>query len=261
MKLILFSDLHITIGQETYGRMSLDCLEQAITHVREHHADADLCILMGDLTNHGQTDEYQALKDRLTALPFPCRPMMGNHDDRINYRRVFGNDGGEGPEFVQDQFDVGEFRCLLLDTLEPGGSEGSLSRGRLDWLSAALAAADRKCLIFLHHPPLNTLLPAFEAIGLKNREALTTVIAEHREATAALFFGHCHMSVSGTVAGVPAFGMRSLVSQMKPNLSDDRFLHAPELPPAYGVVMAANDDLAVHVFEFGYDGPPTVPGD
>ncbi|MCG8508656.1 MAG: metallophosphoesterase [Rhodospirillales bacterium] len=253
MKILLLTDLHLTIGEEIYGRMPQQCLKQAVGHIRDHHADAELCVLMGDLTNHGGEDEYRLLQEHLRALPVPRRLMMGNHDDRASFRRVFTDAEGEQSDPVRECLDLGDHRLILLDTLAPGGSEGDLDAAQIEWLSSVLAAADRKCLIFLHHPPLRTFLPAFDAIGLKDRGVLSAVIAEHRGKIASLFFGHCHMSVSGTVAGVPAFGMRSLLSQMRPNFADGRFIGAPELPPAYGVVMATDDDLTVHVVEFGYE--------
>jgi 3',5'-cyclic-AMP phosphodiesterase len=261
MKLVVFSDPHMTEGRLIRGRLPADSLRRAIAHVGRHHADAACCVILGDLADTGARGEYLALKEELGALPLDCRLMLGNHDDRVGFMKFFGNTATDPKGYVQSTFDWGAFRCILLDTLSPGESAGSLDGGRLEWFAAALGASDRPCLVFLHHPPVETGLPAFDRIGLKERAAFKALIAAHRHRVAGLFFGHCHMSVAGTVAGVPAFGIRSVFSQSLPHFDDHRFLDAPDLPPAYSVVLALDGELTVHTVEFGYDGRVEVSGD
>jgi 3',5'-cyclic AMP phosphodiesterase CpdA len=258
VKLILFSDPHMTTGRPICGRSPAEWLRRAAAHATEHHPDADACIILGDLVDGGAPAEYLALRDELSAMPFACRLMLGNHDDREAFLDVFAPMATDENGFLQSTFDVGDMRCILLDSLSPGESGGALDGGRLEWLAARLGETSRPCLIFLHHPPVATGMPAFEEIGLRDRAALQAVIAEHRDHVAALFFGHCHMSVAGTIAGVPAFGVRSVVCQSIPNFRDRRFLSAPGLPPAYTVVLVDDGALTVHVVEFGYDGAVLV---
>jgi 3',5'-cyclic-AMP phosphodiesterase len=254
MKLILFSDPHMTTGRAICGRSPAEWLRRAIAHAAEHHPDADACILLGDLVDSGTRAEYLALRDELSTLPFACRLMLGNHDDRDAFLDVFAPVETDQNGFLQTTQTFGRMSGIFLDTLSPGESAGSLDGGRLEWLAARLGEASGPCLIFLHHPPIATGMPAFEEIGLKNRVVFQRVIADHRQHVAALFFGHCHMSVAGTIAGVPAFGVRSLVCQSLPNFRDRRFLNAPGLPPAYSVVLMDNGALTIHAVEFGYDG-------
>lgn len=254
MKLVLLSDLHITDGEALHGRQPVAWLRRAVDHITAHHGDAELCLLLGDLANSGSPAQYRALRNELRSLPLPHRLLLGNHDHRGNFLQAFGAACADALGAVQDEVDVGGFRCVLLDSHLPDTAGGSLDGGRLERLAAVLAAADRPCLLFLHHPPLKTGLPAFDAIGLKERDAFAAVIAEQRRKVAAVFFGHCHMAISGTVAGVPAFGIRSTVYQALPNLADARFLDAPGLPPAYAVVLADEDGISLHHVEFGYDG-------
>jgi 3',5'-cyclic AMP phosphodiesterase CpdA len=255
MKLVVFSDPHMTCDRQIHGRSPADWLTRAVRHAARHHADAAACVILGDLTDGGGRDEYLALKEGLAGLPLDCRPMLGNHDDRGNFLDVFREVAPDANGFVQSAFDAGAFRCILLDTLSPGEGAGSLDGRRLEWLAATLSASAGPCLVFLHHPPILTGTAAFDGIGLKERSALAAVIAAHRDRIAGLFFGHCHMAVAGTVAGVPAFGIRSLVCQSLPNFEDHRFLNAPALPPAYGLILARDGELTVHSIEFGYDGP------
>jgi len=37
-----------------------------------------------------------------------------------------------------------------------------------------------------------------------------------------------------------------------PNFEDHRFMDAPKIPPAYGVVMVDMDYVTVHLIKFGY---------
>jgi Icc protein len=260
MKLVVFSDPHMTADTLIHGRSPAAWLRRAVDHAASQHPDAAACVILGDLADTGMRAEYLLVKDELAALPFGCRLMLGNHDDRRAFLDVFGGVVPDANGFVQSVFDVGALRCILLDTLSPGEGAGSLDGGRLEWLASALAASERPCLVFLHHPPIETGLPNFDAIGLKERSAFEAVISQHRDRVAALFFGHCHMSIAGSVAGVPAFGVRSLICQSVPNFRDHRFLAAPGLPPAYSVVLARGDGVVIHSIEFGYDGPIDISG-
>jgi len=255
MKLILFSDPHMTAGRAICGRDPAEWLRRAGAHAAEHHGDAQACIMLGDLADSGAPSEYRALRDELAGLALPCRLMLGNHDDRGAFIDAFPAAPTDENGFVQSSFDLGGLHCILLDTLSPGEGAGTLDGGRLEWLGRRLGEAGRPCLVFLHHPPITTGLPGFDRIGLKDRAAFQALIARHREHVAGLFFGHCHMSVAGTVAGVPAFGVRSLVCQALQSFGSGRFLNAPGLPPAYTVVLVGEEGLAVHTVEFGYDGP------
>jgi len=55
----------------------------------EAFSEAECCVLAGDLADSGEEEAYVWLKRKLNALPFPTVPMLGNHDDRDAFRRVF----------------------------------------------------------------------------------------------------------------------------------------------------------------------------
>ena len=60
-----------------------------IDDINDHHADAELCILTGDLTDAGEISAYEQLREHLSALSMPFHLMPGNHDDRDNLMKVF----------------------------------------------------------------------------------------------------------------------------------------------------------------------------
>ena len=255
MKIVVMSDIHIRAAGDICGRSPQAFLRRAIGHIAVHHGDADLCVLLGDLTDEGLPAEYKDLADLLSALPMPIAYTLGNHDNRANFLKQFREVPRDANGFVQSVADVGQRRCVLLDTNVPGYHGGRLDGGRLEWLEETLAASDRDCLVFLHHPPIDTALPAFADIALDDIEAVDTCLSRHSEKVEAVFFGHCHMSVSGMVGRIPAFGLRSLIYQIMPNLADESFIVAPGLPPAYSVIVETGTGLALHVVEFGYEGP------
>ena len=258
MKLLVLSDLHVTTGAPIYGRDPVTWLTRAVDHIVRCHAGADRCLIVGDLAHHGRVAEYRALKAALERLPMPYGLTLGNHDDRGHFLSVFGSDFADETGFVQSVIDIGTYRCLLVDTHRPGSGAGSLDNGRLERLEAMIAGADRPCLLFMHHPPIDTCLPAFETIGLIDRPAFAAMLAAHRDTVAGIFFGHCHMPINGTIEGIPAFGVRSPVYQSLPDFDRPRFLAGPDLLPAYSLVIETGSGLAIHAIEFGYSGPITA---
>jgi len=254
MKALLFSDLHYTLDRQIHGRWPAESLRRAIVHARDHHGDADCCVILGDLTDSRSESEYQGLADDLGALPFPHRIMLGNHDDRKNFVRVFGTDVIDDSGYVQSVMDVGPYRFVLLDTHTPGQEWGTLDGGRLLWLDTALARSDRPCVICLHHPPIPTALPAFDRIGLREPEAFEAIVEKHRAVVRQILSGHCHMPIGGNLAGITIFGVTSLLYQALPNFCDDRFLDGPGLTAAYGLAVADESHFTIHTVPFEYTG-------
>lgn len=250
MKFIILSDIHIGSKKQVPGRTPVDCLHAAVAHINERNADAELCILLGDLTETGSDEEYAALRDALRPLSMPCRMIIGNHDEREGFKRAFPEAPVDAGGFAQQVFDAGDFRFVLLDTYWPGNGGGILDGGRLDWLEEQLSTADKPCLLFLHHPPFDSGVPGFEALRLEDRPALQSLVASHAEKVRAMFSGHCHMTVSATVAGRPAFGMRSLFYQIPQDFVNPKLKGSDTAPPAYGVVLTNGTDLTVHSVDF-----------
>ena len=254
MKLILCSDLHLSRRQTGHGRDPMAVLEAAIADITRHHRDADRIIMLGDLTETGDLDAYRHLRRAMSAVPYPCHLLIGNHDDRDAFSHVFPEAADPASRYIQKAIDLGPYRGLLLDTHRPGSAGGSLDDGRLDWLRHQLSTSQAPHLLFLHHPPLDSKLPAFETVALNDRAGLKEILQTYRPKIAAMFFGHCHLAISGLVAGVPAFGVPSLLYQSYPNFKDTRFVDAPELPCAYTVIMMDEQDLTVTTVPFGAGG-------
>ncbi len=126
---------------------------------------------------------------------------------------------------------------------------------RLGWLAARLAEHDGPFLLFMHHNPMPTHLRTDGPDPPARRCRLPpTWSARHRDRIRHIFFGHCHLPLAGSVAGVPASSLRGTNHASYPLFSETKLLSASDLPESYGVAFFGEDYVTVHMVEFGYTG-------
>jgi 3',5'-cyclic-AMP phosphodiesterase len=174
-KLIVLTDLHMVptgctiIGLDPYIR-----LQSAISHINRFHADADGVVVMGDITNDGDSVSYARVKQLLAKLRPPCHAMIGNHDDRAEFRAAFPLAPVDPHGFVQSVVELADVRLILLDTVMPGQVGGRLCDDRLAWLETQLSDGQgRAALIFMHHPLHDVGFAGMDAQRLPNNACLT----------------------------------------------------------------------------------------
>ena len=206
MHSIVISDLHLrdpsgSRDAATHAVRVADLINQATELV----PDAELLILMGDLTDAGEVGAYRWLAERLAALPMPAVPMMGNHDDRPALRRIFA--GAHPGGFIQSVHGADNWRLVFLDTHEPGTDAGYLCDQRLGWLDDRLDEGGEVCL-FLHHPPCDIGDPKLDPLRLTNADELAAVIARHGNVRQ-IFFGHIHRTLFLNWQGIPCASLAS----------------------------------------------------
>jgi 3',5'-cyclic AMP phosphodiesterase CpdA len=139
---------------------------------------AALTVQLGDLTDHGDRDEFEIAHRLLHELDMPCFTMMGNHDvysyrdDRLTGREYYSTSFGHGPDGMLVEHDG--FRFAVLDSAEHGTSPfppfnlvtGTFMKGRGGAVvGGVLTPAQHELLaqiaepggppafVFLHHPP------------------------------------------------------------------------------------------------------------
>jgi len=153
MKLIQITDIHCVPGRRLlYGLNPYERLRSCIADINTNHADADLCIITGDLAHNGLVEAYENLQTCLSALSIPYHFIIGNHDNRENFKKVFPDTPCDESGFVQSIVDTAAGRFILLDTVEQGRSWGSYCKKRRNWLRAALEASpDHNIYLFMHH--------------------------------------------------------------------------------------------------------------
>lgn len=259
-KLIHMSDIHLTApGQTIGGRDPNANFERALAHAEADHADAELLVITGDLSDWGDRADYVRLKNRLADLPWPVELCIGNHDDRATFLDVFP--GRADPEgFVQGALDTTAGRCLILDTWGPETHAGYYCERRRAWLAGQLANSPGPFLIFMHHNPMPTHLTPMDQIRLLDDAPFRALVGEHRSKIRHIFFGHCHLPLAGSVAGVPASSLRGTNHAGFALFSEPKLLSASDLPEAYGVAFVGPDYMTVHMVEFGYGGPVRTEG-
>lgn len=241
MKIVLFSDAHLMPGRMTCGRDPVAQLSSALADVAANHADAAALFVLGDLTHDGGPREYGALAAAVKSFPVPVHFLMGNHDSRVAYREVFGGQG-----YVQGTVELGGIPFHLLDTLEDGQVAGSLGNGRLEDLERSLARSHAPGFVLMHHPPISIGVPAFDLEGLSDRADLHRCIARHSSKIRGVFFGHCHMPVGGSVAGVPALCIPSLVSPSMPVFNRPVYRSNPTGAVGYSILLVEGPDFVIH---------------
>ncbi len=146
---------------------------------RNLHERADLFLLAGDLTRHGEVDEAAALAHELRGLGVPTISVLGNHDhhsDRQDLIRTMLEDAGvtvlegEGMVLEVDGTTVGVAGCKGFGGGFAGACASDFGEAEMkafvrhtkavaDRLHAALAALDADVRIaLLHFSPVQDTL-------------------------------------------------------------------------------------------------------
>ena len=254
LKLIHMTDLHLTgTGELHFGHDTHEATRQALDHARTHFADAGFMVITGDLANWGEVEAYRKLKGLLADYPLPVYLMIGNHDNRENFLSVFGERHRFDAPFMQYWVDHDRYRLLFLDTQTAGTAGGAFGSHRLRWLDQRLAESEREVLMFMHHHPTPTGAFAMDAKGVADWDAFHKVLARHSAKIRHIFHGHCHTDMQGHVEGISFSGLRSMGSQVYPDLSTD-LVSRWEGAPHYAVALVGERSLVTHQQDFTYAG-------
>jgi 3',5'-cyclic AMP phosphodiesterase CpdA len=259
LKLIILTDLHmVPVGETILDIDPAERLSAALAHIALHHADADRVIVTGDLAHYGDEASYVRLRDCLHRLALPVTLMLGNHDRRPAFRRVFSSSAVDRNGFVQTIVDCKSWRLVCLDTLgvdfEDGDDDdhgaGRLCHNRLAWFEAALASAgERPVLLFLHHPPHPVGFRGMDRIRLRDEARFFEIVQKYGNVRH-MFSGHVHRTINGSARGIPFSIFKSPVHQQPMTFfSDDTSLSVPE-PAAYGIVFAHENSVVVHTEDY-----------
>ena len=253
MKIIHITDTHIVPEGETiYGLDPAARLATVIDHISAHHADADLAVITGDLTDRGDPASYQRLRSLLEPLPMPVRLMIGNHDTRAAFIDAFPDEPRDGAGFVQSVMDLpdGAGRLLFLDTNEVGWSGGRYCDSRLAWLEARLQdTPDRPAFIFMHHPPFPLGVAHFEQICLAQPEPFIGALKGHGGGVPHIFLGHVHIPVSGvSPSGIPFTAGRGCNHQIVLDFAARDCTWASGAPN-YNIIRIGEHGVIVHAFD------------
>lgn len=170
------------------------------------NARPEAIVFTGDLADTGRPDAYE----RLRAIVEPAAEklgaqviwVMGNHDERVAFRRGLLDEEADQSEPVDRVYDVNGLRIIALDSTVPGQHHGEISDEQLAWLRRELEVpAPDGTLIALHHPPVPSPLGLAALFELRDQERLAEVI--RGTDVRGILGGHLHYSTTSTFAGVP----------------------------------------------------------
>jgi len=258
MKLIVVADPHIGIeSNENQTVDSADHLHQVVEHINSHHADADYCLFIGDLTNDGEIEAYKRFKKLINPLRIPVLMLIGNHDTRENFQAIFPQAYRDKNSFVQFVLDLGsDYRLIGLDSLKappyirPERHVGFLCPERMAFLEDSLKKADeRKVIIAMHHHPFRVGLPYMDVFRLENENAFMELI-EHFPNVKMLLIGHIHRAISGVVQGLPFTCFKSLDVQGPLDFETIDPTSGIAEPPSYGVLLLSEGKILIHNEDF-----------
>jgi len=262
MKVIQITDIHLVPdGNLLFGEDSVTRFRTCIAHVNEHHPDADLCVITGDLTHDGDEGSYRILAECLKELQLPVRLLLGNHDERPVFRNVFPQLPVDDHGFIQGVHDTEQSRLIFLDTKEAGTHEGRLCADRLAWLDRMLAeAGERQVYLFSHHPPFELDLPSMDWIRLREEADLRALVRKHGNVRY-MFSGHVHRPSGGTWYGTPFATVPGTNHQHALDFALTGPATTSMEPPAYAVLSLREAGVVVHYHafmdqsqQFPYDG-------
>lgn len=252
MKVAWLSDPHFTAEGDVLGYDPRARLEAAIDHIRTLHADADACVISGDIVNVETAENYAALRGVLDQLPMPVFPIMGNHDDRDLFRAHLLLPANCMTTFVQFAVTTPNANLLFLDTHKVGSGAGEFCEVRTAWVEEELRAArDTPVYLFLHHPPLPLGLPMQDTLQMENGDAFLSQLSSF-DCVKYLFMGHVHRPTTGVVQGLPFATMRSLTYQSpapRPDWDWDSFSAADEAPNL-GIIAFDKGNVTLHYEQF-----------
>jgi len=249
MKLIHMTDPHLVAPPaELMSLDGRDRLARAVASVNTAHADAELCVITGDLAHWAEPGAYASLKVILSDLNVPWHLLIGNHDTREALGDAFPDLPWSPDGFLHYALDVSAGRFLVLDTLDPGKPSGRLCEARLRWLRDQLtrSLADKlDVYLFLHHAPMDVGIHGADAIKLANGADLAACLRGFHHVKH-LFMGHLHRSCHGSWRGIPFSTVKATAHQVALILDDATPLTASTEDPAYAVCLIGADGVVIH---------------
>jgi 3',5'-cyclic AMP phosphodiesterase CpdA len=208
LKFLVLSDLHLVDENETsHGLDTFLRMQKAVDWINANHADADFCVLAGDLADigfKGAVQPYERLKTLLADLKVPCHITIGNHDNRDTFLSVFGKDKRAETGCIDSVIDAKGYRVIVLDSVVEGDEHshgGQLSERQLDWLQARLDEHAGPVAVVLHHHA-NPLHVRVDRIILENGDRFAAVLKSHGDVRQVIA-GHVHFTSCGIWHGIP----------------------------------------------------------
>jgi 3',5'-cyclic AMP phosphodiesterase CpdA len=260
MLIAQITDMHVRAeGKLLYRRIDTPAyLARAVAHLNALDPRPDIVLATGDLVDRGLPEEYAHLRQLLAPLEIPIHFIPGNHDARDAMRAAFPDHAYLPPSgYLQYTIEGLPVRLIALDTLVEGKHYGALCRERLDWLEARLGEGDRPTALFMHHPPFDCGITAFDGARVQEGEQRLAELVRQHPNIERVMCGHVHRPIQVRWAGTMASIAPSTAHQATLDLHPHAPLSMMMEPPGIALhLWRAGIGLVTHVSYIGtYEGP------
>jgi Icc protein len=227
MRILQFTDTHLYghADGSLRGVETDSSLRAVIGEAFAQFPRPDALLVTGDIANEDALG-YKRFRHIFESLNRPVLCIPGNHDDLAAMRGELS-----APPFaIGGAHRFGDWKIIMLDSLEQGRVEGRLSVAELERFERELALSrDQHVMVCLHHHPVPMGSRWLDSVGLSNANEFWRLIEDYGHVRA-VAWGHVHQVFEGTRGKIRLFATPSTCSQFLPG--SDEF--APDArPPAY----------------------------
>ncbi len=254
MSFIQITDTHfIPLGELLYEMSPQQRLADGIQQINARKNIADFVIATGDLAHFGEEAAYESLKDTLDRLEMPYHLLMGNHDSRAPFLKVFKDTPVIEGGFIQFTLETTHSTVVCLDSLNdiPGDHIGMLCNTRLKWLADEISKIpeDRHFILAAHHPFFKIGVPSMDSLMLRDSEALLEVLQARKPDM--FLFGHVHRPITGVFKGIPFHTQFAFNHQVTLQFDANSELAFSEENPDYAVIRDTQEGITVFTESVG----------
>ena len=258
LKFVVMSDLHLVReGQTSMGLDTAARLEMAVECLNTRYADADFCVIAGDLADLGEEEAYHRLQAITGGIAIPTYITLGNHDDRPTFLKVFGPHLAAATGKIDHVIDAKGYRVIVLDSSEPGRVDGVLTGTQMEWLCDRLAEVpDLPVIVVLHHNA-NALHIEADTIRLLDDGPFIAALKTHGDIRQVIA-GHVHLTSTAIYRGLPFTSLAGGHYSVSFNADQPRTpFKALNGPGQMAVVLGTRDRTTV-LFEDFIDGNTVI---
>ncbi|WP_207650777.1 S-layer homology domain-containing protein [Sporobacter termitidis] len=191
----VISDTHMrsTSSTDIYNQH----LTGALADLHSVHPDSDVLIINGDLTDGGQSAQYDQLNAILGSAAHPPIYFSAGNHDIFNYsdfdaaKNMFMTKTGMTNNYYD--FWLKEYHFIVLGSDEVAGNTAVISDAQMDWLKTALsdgASPGKPIFVFLHQPLSNTVSGSDAMQDVRPDAQMKNIFSQYPQAI--LFTGHTH---------------------------------------------------------------------
>ena len=247
MKFIHITDTHLMPPSETLCALDPAArLNGIVDAINRLHADASFVVHTGDLSYHGLEPAYHLLQQILDRLTIPYHLLIGNHDSRDAFKRVFKQTPLDPAGFVQYVVPTPVGAFVMLDSVEDEQEHGVMCEQRMRWLEATLnRLQEQPVFLFIHHPPFDVGIRSLDASKLKGFERFGELVLAHGHVRH-LFYGHVHRAIAGSWHGIAATTLPGTNHQVALYLGRELEMIGSHEASAYGVCLIDAERVTVH---------------